>query len=232
MLYTENELHFSWNDMEKLNKYRIGLRHLSSKEQLITEAKSYGYGSSLNLTMKLTKNWKETEKKLETDPLLRTKAVQLFESIINRFILDSLLSDARETKVMIYPGQTTLEEVASLVNTCFFSIINYDTNNEPCDFDNWGNGLGKFDPAIFFGFQVTPIGSLNKNELGYPQEKFNEIFTKENAHETSIELYEHMTALYRTKLIKTLRSTSFECADEIEKKYQEMRKLCFPDQKL
>lgn len=198
------KLHFTWEDIAKLATLNLGLRHVSIPEEAEREAADgFRFGCSLNLSPQYSKldafnarSWKEIAVH-ERDLFVKS-----FQKSVDGFIHNSLRHDC------IYEGkgalmelnQTRVNEVARVVNSCRFSIVDYGPlASMVCDHSSWGAGLGRHPKCTMPGDAITPLPAMVIHNL----ESLTEIVRDTRQGD---EIYSRMTTCYRNAVIRAIRA--------------------------
>jgi hypothetical protein len=207
------ESHFQPKDIGILAANCFGLRHVTGEEQSSNEARfGFHQGCSLSLSPNQS-NFPSTWSNLE-DQGVKEKYAALFEKGVDHFIKGSLSWDLLEKigPIDFSDGkQTKVEVVASLVNSCFFSIVNYRTSltkDKYCDHvavdhKMWGLGLGRFPKSNKDSSSIITIPKISIDSLGYSKEELDMFITESSQFNS---LQDQITACYRTALIEEIRS--------------------------
>lgn len=200
------ELHFNWEDIDKLAKRKLGLRHVSTPEEFEKEfRKGVLNGCSLSITPQESRLQEMNERSWKEITVNdRDAFAEAFEKGVDEFIGQSLTYDKmRGFGTFMTLGQTRVEEVAILVNTCRFSLIDYEKHIvKPTDLDSWGKGLGRYPKDYIHAKRITQITPVKIEDLGFSIQQCKEVITKEFQGNL---LCERMIICFRNSLIRTLR---------------------------
>lgn len=141
--------HFQIDDIQRLSKKAIGLRHVTGRERALNEQK-YGIkdGCAFNLTFqKGEHSWdagfehlpQEIVDQALTEDQKFDKIVK-YDQAVSKGIKESITRAVAGKFVL---GQTTRADVYDSIKETCFLLIDYYRIGQPTDFNLW-NGLGRF----------------------------------------------------------------------------------------
>lgn len=207
----ESDKHFQLADIEKLAKRRLGLRHVSSDNQVWDEwAHGVKYGCSFNLTFQRSEH--DYERGFETLPpeianpdipeYVKLEGIKQYEEAVNGHIGESLGYDL--TRFPLILGRTTVGQICDFIYETRFTVIEYNYGM-PTDFSQY-RGLGRFPKThipreqlrgMLFFFDSSRIGPINLRERIETVDQLNH-------------LMQRIKEWFRINLINHLRSQVYD----------------------
>ncbi len=208
------EWHFNWKDVEFLAQQHLGMRHVSSRPQALAEATNgFVQGCSLSISPQYAEFDEMKDLKFEDIPInKRNQFVKLFEKGIDHFIYMSLIFDLNPKLTL---GQSTVQEILSLINKCSFSLVTYNRDlSAPCDFSSWGEGLGRYPKISISNKDITLLAFVEEKDLGYSDLEKKQVLS---SMKTSNEIWKHIISSYRKVLIQQIRAQATQMSAKMNK---------------
>ena len=208
----EEFLHFSLADVKFLAKNALGLRHVSSRQQALSEG-VFGFHNGCSLALVPQKDpvhtpWNAMYKNRKIE--FTDEDVGDFECQVDGFIKQCLVYDANNEVpgAIIQLGHSQYQDLVQLLDICCFSMLDY-KDNRPFieDFELWGNGLGRFPKQNLNGDKINALPYLNRTVLGILNQFPDKILqTKEEVEA----IYNNMINAYRTEIIQAVRELNYQ----------------------